>query len=130
MSTGTGARPLPRRRRRDHPPFAAWGELASALAAGSLIIAGLFLMTRSRLAAHRMSARAALVSIFFGQVFAFYRNQFLAIIGMTFSILAWVLLRFAIHEEELPRDVAHVTAVDKPTGRSPLPAWESALTRR
>jgi hypothetical protein len=80
--------------------FAQAGSLLASLAVGGLVVAGIAVLRRSRLDAYRWFLRATLVSIFIGQVFAFYLEQLEALIGLTVSVLFWITLRYTIHEEE------------------------------
>jgi hypothetical protein len=80
--------------------FARAGSLAASLGVGVLVVAGIVALRRSRLAAYRWFLRAALLSIFIGQVFAFYLEQLQALIGLTVSVTIWATLRYTIHEEE------------------------------
>jgi hypothetical protein len=80
--------------------FARAGSLVASLAVGVLVVIGIAVLRRSRLDAYRWFLRATLVSIFLGQVFAFYLTQLEALIGLTVSVLFWVTLRYTIHEEE------------------------------
>jgi hypothetical protein len=73
--------------------------LASSLVAGAFVAAGVFFMPRSRLRAFRMFQRSILVSIFFGQVFMFYLEQWGALIGLAFNLLLFLGLRFMIERE-------------------------------
>jgi len=80
--------------------FAQVGSLVASLAVGVLVVIGIVAMRRSRLAAYRWFERAALVSIFIGQVFSFYLEQLEALLGLAVSVLILVTLRYTIHEEE------------------------------
>jgi len=87
-----------------HPSAtAAWGQLFSSALIAALVAFGLFRLRRSRAAAFRQFSRAALVSIFVTQVFAFYRTQLKAVTGLAVSIALWLVLRSALHEEEMAR---------------------------
>ncbi len=80
--------------------FARTGSLAASLGVGALVVMGIVALRRSRLAAYRWFLRAALLSIFIGQVFAFYLEQLEALIGLAVSITIWATLRYTIHQEE------------------------------
>ena len=80
--------------------FARAGSLAASLGVGALVVVGVVALRRSRLAAYRWFLRAALLSIFIGQVFAFYLEQLQALIGLAVSITIWATLRYTIHQEE------------------------------
>ena len=80
--------------------FARAGSLTASLATGALVVVGLVMLRRSRLEAYRWFLRATLVSIFIGQVFAFYLAQLEALIGLAVSVTFWATLRYTIHEEQ------------------------------
>ena len=80
--------------------FARFGSLAASLVVGAMVVMGIVALRRSRLDAYRWFLRATLVSIFIGQVFAFYLEQLEALVGLTVSVLVWVTLRYTIHEEQ------------------------------
>ena len=80
--------------------FARTGSLAASLVVGSLVVVGIAVLHGSRLAAYRWFLRATLVSIFIGQVFAFYLQQLEALVALAIGVLFWVTLRYTIHEEE------------------------------
>ena len=80
--------------------FSDWCQLLSTVAIGVLSIIGVWSLRRSRLGAYRWFERAILMSIFFAQVFAFYRDQLSALIGLAASLLIWGVLRYMIYEEE------------------------------
>ena len=80
--------------------FARAGSLAASLVVGVLVVVGIAVLRRSRLDAYRWFLRATLVSIFIGQVFAFYLQQFEALVALAVSVLFWVTLRYTIREEE------------------------------
>jgi hypothetical protein len=79
--------------------FARAGSLVASLTTGVLVVAGLAVLRHSRLEAYRWFLRATLVSIFIGQVFAFYLAQLEALVGLAVSITFWATLRYTIHEE-------------------------------
>jgi hypothetical protein len=78
-----------------------WCDTISALAVGGLVLMGIWRLQVSRLAAYRWFLRAVLFEIFFAQVFAFYRDQFWALIGLLVSILIWAVLHYAVRQEEM-----------------------------
>jgi hypothetical protein len=84
-----------------HLRFADWAEIVSSLLSGFFVLCGVLQIRRSRLFAFRMFARSILVSIFLTQVFAFYREQFSALLGLVFNILILIVLRFIISQERL-----------------------------
>ncbi len=76
-----------------------WGELASSSASGSFVIAGLWLIRKSRMRAYEMFKKAVLVSIFLTQFFTFYKEQFAALLGLGWNIMILITLRYMINEE-------------------------------
>jgi hypothetical protein len=84
-----------------HLGFVDWAEIASSLLSGFFVLCGVLQIRRSRLFAFRMFARSILVSIFLTQVFAFYTEQFSALLGLAFNILILIVLRFMIGQERL-----------------------------
>lgn len=87
-------------------------QLVAAAASGLLVVAGVLLMRRSRLLTYRLFMAAILISLFVGQVFAFYREQFWALIELGLSLTVWLLLRYLIREEKT------LLAEHQPPGRS------------
>jgi hypothetical protein len=79
-------------------------DIAHAGAEGiaALFVAlGIWRLVRSRLDALRMFQRSVLVSIFLSQVFAFYRDEWAALIGLGFNVALFVALQFAIERERV-----------------------------
>ena len=75
-------------------------ELASALVAGLFVLMGIYQMLRHhRLNAYRMFHRSVLLNIFFTQMFAFYKQQFVAIIGLLVYLLILLSLRYVLRQE-------------------------------
>jgi len=56
---------------------------------------------KSLLSAYRNFQRSIMVSLFFVQPLMFYRDQWSALIGLTFDIVVFAALRFMIEREEL-----------------------------
>ncbi len=79
--------------------FISWGELVSSMASGAFVIAGLWLIRKSRMQAYEMFKNAVLVSIFLTQFFAFYKEQFAALLGLGWNIMILITLRYMIKEE-------------------------------
>jgi hypothetical protein len=94
--------------RRPGISFAEAGHQLSALAAGGCALIGVLSLARSRPAAYEWFRRAMLVSIFLGQVFAFYEQQLAAIVGLAVSLLLLVTLDQLIDLER--RDSAGAAA--------------------
>jgi hypothetical protein len=67
---------------------------------GVLIILGLLTLTRSRLHGYLLFRLAILVSIFFTQVFAFYEQQLLALVGLLMNGIILLALRYLIAHEK------------------------------
>ncbi len=76
-----------------------WGELASSITSGAFVLAGLWLIRKSRLNAYEMFKKAVLVSIFLTQFFTFYKEQFSALLGLGWNIIILITLRYMINEE-------------------------------
>jgi hypothetical protein len=87
-----------------HLSFVDWADIASSLLSGFFVLCGVIWIRRSRLFAYRMFARSILISIFLTQVFAFYKEQFSALLGLLFNILILIVLRFMISQEWLKAD--------------------------
>ncbi|MBU1701092.1 MAG: hypothetical protein KJ970_17180 [Candidatus Eisenbacteria bacterium] len=92
--------------------FADAALLGSSLLAAALVAAGVFLIRRSRLQAYRMFQRSILVSILFGQVFMFYREEWGALIGLAFNLFLFIALRYMI-EREVSLSYEGISARDK-----------------
>ncbi len=76
-----------------------WGELASSISSGAFVIAGLWLIRKSRIQAYEMFKKAVLISIFLTQFFTFYKEQFSALLGLGWNIIILITLRYMINEE-------------------------------
>ena len=74
-------------------------EIGSSLLSGFFVLCGVIRIRRSKLLAFRMFERSILVSIFLTQVFAFYKEQFSALLGLFLNIAVLVALRFMIERE-------------------------------
>jgi len=79
--------------------FTDWAALSSSLVSACLVLWGAWAIRKSRLNAYRLFERSVLVSIFFTQVFVFYEEQFVALVGLTVNLLILVALRFMIDRE-------------------------------
>lgn len=82
-----------------HLSFLDWAEIASSLLSGIFVLGGVLLIRRAKLTAYRMFERSILVSILLTQVFAFYKEQFSALLGLLFNIGVLLALRFMIERE-------------------------------
>ena len=68
---------------------------------GVLVIIGMLTLPHSRLRAYSLFRLAILVSIFLTQVFSFYQQQFVALLGLVMDIMILVALRYLVqHEHE------------------------------
>ena len=73
--------------------------LGASLLQAVFVGLGLVKLRKSRLDSFRMFQRSILVSIFFVQAFLFYRDQWLALIGLIFNVLVFAALRFMVKNE-------------------------------
>jgi hypothetical protein len=73
-----------------------------AVLSAVFVAAGVWQIRRSRLRAYQMFQRSILVSIFLTQPLMFYRDQWSALIGLTFDLVVFVALRFMIEREQEP----------------------------
>ncbi|MBI4080539.1 MAG: hypothetical protein HY430_02095 [Candidatus Levybacteria bacterium] len=83
--------------------FTQKAELITTAASGFLAILGILQIRRSRIDAYLFFRRSVLVSIFLTQFFAFYREQFSAILGLLFNLAVLLVLRYMQEQEELHR---------------------------
>jgi hypothetical protein len=97
--------------------FVEWATVVSTLAAGVLIVIGAFLLPRSRLSALRWFERGLLVEILVTQVFVFQQHQLGGLVGLTWTIIVWLLVRSAIRAER-ERDVLEVAPPRRAPARS------------
>lgn len=81
-------------------PFSLWAEFIFSAVSAILVIDGVLKFNNSRLSAYMSFKRAILVSIFLTQFFIFYREQLLAVVGLTFNILILITLQYMINEEK------------------------------
>ncbi len=75
-------------------------QIFSSLLSGAFVMLGVYYIRASRLVSYRMFERSVLVSILLTYVFIFYKEQFAALAGLTFSILILVALRLMIKGEQ------------------------------
>jgi hypothetical protein len=78
-----------------------WIQVGSWVLSAFFVARGVFLMRRSRMRALRMFEVSILTAILITHVFNFYRDQFLALVGFTFSVLMLVSVRFMIQQERM-----------------------------
>lgn len=78
---------------------AAIAQLITSLVAASLVVAGAFAIRKSRARGYELFMQAVLVTLFFTEFFAFYRDQFGALPEVIYNLLLFLILRYAIREE-------------------------------
>ena len=89
-----------------------WGSLIATAASDAMFVFGIALFLRSRrapLAAYRWFQRAVLVSIFFGEFFAFYNEQLTAVLGLAVDLIVLATVDYLIRQEKA-REAAAVHA--------------------
>lgn len=79
--------------------FVDWVEVGCFMLSACFTLWGIFLMRVSRVRAFRMFERSILVAICLTQVFAFYKEQFSALLGLLLNIAIYAGLRLMIEEE-------------------------------
>jgi hypothetical protein len=82
---------------------AAVGQAISTLAGAVLVGRGVLALTASRVVAYQWFLRGVLVWLLVTQVFVFYRSQLAGLGGLTFDLLAYVALRYALRHEPADR---------------------------
>jgi len=107
-----------------HPDlsFVDWADMLSSVIFAGLIVVGAFQLPRSRVSAYRWFRRAMLVSIFFSQVFAFYTEQFWAVLGLAVDLLLLAALNYTIAEE---KEHHHLAAEPEPSLSATLDPLEA-----
>lgn len=83
-------------------------EFLSSIISGLLVVMGVLHLRKSRLVGYIFFKRSILVSIFLTQVFSFYSDQFLAVIGLGFNIFLLAVLNYMIQEESVIEIPAHI----------------------
>jgi hypothetical protein len=81
--------------------FTKWGQLISSIISGTLVLAGVYFIRRSRLEAYEMFKKSILISIFLTQFFLFYQDQLRALAGLAISILILLTLQHLINQEKI-----------------------------
>lgn len=76
-------------------------RIFSSILSGIFVLLGVYMIRKSRLSAYRMFERSVLVSILLTYVFIFYKEQFAALMGLSFNLLILFGLRILIRREEL-----------------------------
>jgi hypothetical protein len=84
----------------DNLSFIDCGQLLASLLSGVFVLIGVFSINQSKIFAMRMFERSILITIFFTQVFIFYKEQFAALVGLSLNILILIALRFIIEREQ------------------------------
>jgi len=79
--------------------FVDYAQLFSSVLSGCFVLIGVLRIRRSRTAAFQMFEQSILVSIFLTQVFSFYEQQFLALVGLILNVLLLMLTRYALRQE-------------------------------
>jgi hypothetical protein len=81
--------------------FTEWGVLLSGFVSGAIAAVGvLFLLRRERLRALHSFAASTLITLLFGQFFAFTTNQFAALSNLMIQLFILGVLRFSIAAED------------------------------
>ncbi len=78
---------------------AEWATVISTLVSGVFYVIGAIVLRRSRLDAYIWFDRGLLVSILVTQVFEFQQEQLAGVLGLTITIVLWVMVRSAIRAE-------------------------------
>jgi hypothetical protein len=80
--------------------FASWGEIASSFVSGTLVVAGIVRLFRSRTAAYRLFRRSVRVTVFVTQFFVFYHAQMAGVLWLGVNVIALGVLDYLIAREE------------------------------
>jgi hypothetical protein len=81
-----------------------WADLVFSVLPALIVVAGVIRLPESRLGAYQLFRRAVLILIFITQVFAFYQDQLLAVVGLLANILVLITLHAVIRLELEERD--------------------------
>ncbi|MCQ8903459.1 MAG: hypothetical protein NQU42_05140 [Methanothrix sp.] len=79
--------------------MASWLELLAATVSSILVLSGVLMIRRNRLAAYYRFKNAMLVQILLVQTFAFYRDQLSALTALAINIVILLTLRYMIAQE-------------------------------
>jgi hypothetical protein len=93
-----------------HLSFVDWGDLLTSLGFALLVTAGIISLRASRLTAYHWFRVAMLLSILLGQLFAFYQEQLVAIVGLAVNLIILAALNYTIGQEETGAKEAPVLA--------------------
>jgi len=94
--------------------FATTAEAAASALSAVFAVWGMLRIRSSRAAAFRMFERSVLVTVLLTQPFAFYREQFWALIGLGFEVVVLLALRYM-----MARERAHSLAATGPPAAAP-----------
>ncbi len=75
-------------------------RIFSSVLSGVFVFLGVYYLRKSRLLAYRIFEWSVLVSILLTYVFIFYKEQFAALLGLTFNVLILIGLRIMIRREQ------------------------------
>lgn len=79
--------------------FAEWGQLISSLLSALMLSAGIILIKRNQILAYRLFKADILTSLFITQFFLFYREQFMALIGLGVNVILLAVVDYALKRE-------------------------------
>ncbi|WP_369424505.1 hypothetical protein, partial [Methanothrix sp.] len=79
--------------------MASWLEILAAAISSILVLSGVLMIRRNRLAAYYRFKNAMLVQILLVQTFAFYRDQLSALTALGVNIMIFLTLRYMIDQE-------------------------------
>jgi hypothetical protein len=104
----------------------------AAVAAGVLVVIGIWQLRRNRLTAFRWFDRALLIWILVVQVYMFRQMQFAAVLGLAVDLFVWAMVRSAITVEEqrqlLGDDTPEIAPSSSPPASSDPPTTEPLAT--
>ncbi len=81
--------------------FVDWIEIGFSLLSGAFVLWGIVRVRRSRVVAYEWFVRSVLIAILVTQVFAFYKEQFSALVGLLLNVGLLIALRFGIEQERI-----------------------------
>lgn len=77
-----------------------WGRVVSTLISSFFVLIGILYFYKNRLYSYRLFKRSVLVSIFLTQFFLFYKDQFLALFGLSINLITLLTLDYIINQEQ------------------------------
>jgi len=89
--------------------FVDWADMIFSATFAALVATGIAALRSSRILAYQWFRRAMLVSIFLSQVFSFYSEQLMAIIGLIVNLLLLGALNYTISEERVGAEAIPVS---------------------